>query len=79
MELERVTITIESNIGKDGPLTVTDTLNQFKDAFELLAAAISQESGGDKIKWRLEQLSKNSPLPRLPWRILMILTLCLNS
>lgn len=61
MATERVTITVESNIGEDGPLTVLDTLDQFKDAFELLAAAISQEPGGEKIRWRLERLSKNSP------------------
>jgi hypothetical protein len=61
MATERVTITVESNIGEDGPLTVMDTLDQFKDAFELLAAAISQEPGGEKIRWRLERLSKNSP------------------
>jgi len=61
MATERVTITVESNIGEDGPLTVMDTLDQFKDAFELLTAAISQEPGGEKIQWRLERLSKNSP------------------
>jgi hypothetical protein len=61
MATERVTITVESNIGEDGPLTVMDTLDQFQDAFELLTAAISQEVGGEKIKWRLEALSKNSP------------------
>ncbi len=61
MTTERVTIQVESNIGEDGPLTVMDTLDQFKDAFELLTAAISQEPGGEKIRWRLERLSKNSP------------------
>lgn len=61
MATERVTITVESNIGEDGPLTVMDTLDQFKDAFELLTAAIAQEAGGEKVKWRLERLSKNSP------------------
>ncbi len=61
MATERVTIQVESNIGEDGPLTVMDTLDQFKDAFELLTAAISQEPGGEKIRWRLERLSKNSP------------------
>ncbi|MBX9643226.1 MAG: hypothetical protein K2W91_03885, partial [Novosphingobium sp.] len=61
MTTERVTIQVESNIGEDGPLTVMDTLDQFKDAFELLTAAISQEPGGEKIRWRLEHLSKNSP------------------
>lgn len=61
MATERITITVESNIGEDGPLTVMDTLDQFKDAFELLTAAISQEPGGEKIRWRLERLSKNSP------------------
>lgn len=48
MVTERVTMTVESNIGEDGPLTVMDTLDQFKDAFELLSAAISQEPGGKK-------------------------------
>lgn len=61
MANERVTIEVESNIGEDGPLTVMDTLDQFKDAFELLSAAIAAETGGEKIKWRLEKLSKNSP------------------
>jgi hypothetical protein len=61
MATESVTIIVESNIGEDGPLTVMDTLDQFKDAFELLTAAISQEPGGEKIRWRLERLSKNSP------------------
>lgn len=61
MATERVTIQVESNIGEDGPLTVMDTLDQFKDAFELLSAAIAQEAGGEKVKWRLERLSKNSP------------------
>lgn len=61
MSSDRVTIEVESNIGEDGPLTVMDTLDQFRDAFELLTAAIAQESGGEKIKWRLERLSKSSP------------------
>jgi hypothetical protein len=61
MATERITIQVESNIGEDGPLTVMDTLHQFMDAFELIAAAVAQESGGEKIKWRLERLSKNSP------------------
>lgn len=61
MVSERVTVQVESNIGEDGPLTVMDTLHQFIDAFELLSAAVAQEIGGDKIKWRLERLSKNSP------------------
>ncbi|MEL7685492.1 hypothetical protein AAG594_14230 [Citromicrobium bathyomarinum] len=61
MATERVTITVESNIGEDGPLTVMDTLDQFKDAFELLSAAIAQEAGGENVRWRLERLSKNSP------------------
>ncbi|GGE32118.1 hypothetical protein GCM10011367_03240 [Marinicauda pacifica] len=61
MSSDRITIQVESNIGEDGPLTVTDTLDQFRDAFELLTVAIAQEAGGEKIKWRLESLSKNSP------------------
>lgn len=61
MTTERVTIQVESNIGEDGPLTVMDTLHQFIDAFELLTAAIAQEPGGEKVRWRLESLTKNSP------------------
>lgn len=61
MAAERVTIQVESNIGEDGPLTVMDTLHQFMDAFDLLTAAIAQEPGGEKVKWRLESLTKNSP------------------
>jgi hypothetical protein len=61
MTTERVTILVESNLGEDGPLTVMDTLHQFMDAFEFLSAAIAQEQGGDKVRWRLESLSKNSP------------------
>jgi hypothetical protein len=40
---------------------VADTLKQFMDAFDLLGKAIAQEAGGDKVQWRLESLSKNSP------------------
>lgn len=61
MTTERVTIEVESNIGEDGPLTVSDTLHQFMDAFELLGAAIAEEAGGATIKWRLISMSKNSP------------------
>jgi hypothetical protein len=57
----RVTIEVESNIGEDGPLTVTDTLHQFLDAFEMLSASAAQEPDGKKIKWRLVSMSKNSP------------------
>ena len=58
---ERVTIRVESNIGEDGPLTVSDTLQQFSDAFVLLSAAIAEEEGGSAIDWHLVSLSKNSP------------------
>lgn len=58
---ERVTIQVESNIGEDGPLTVTDTMHQFIDSFELLTAAIAEEPGGETVKWRLVSMSKNSP------------------
>lgn len=61
MATELVTIQVESNIGEDGPLTVMDTLHQFMDGFELLSAAIAQEPGGEKVRWRLVALSKNSP------------------
>jgi hypothetical protein len=61
MQSDRVVVQVESNFGEDGPLTVADALHQFSDAFDLLAAAIAEEPGGDKIRWRLEELSKNSP------------------
>lgn len=61
MASERITIRVESNIGEDGPLTVMDALDQFRDAFHLFVAAVAQEEGGNQIKWRLEHLSKNSP------------------
>ncbi len=61
MVTERVTIQVESNIGEDGPLTVMDTLHQLIDAFDLLTAAIAQESGGGTVRWRLVSMSKNSP------------------
>jgi len=58
---ERVTIQVESNIGEDGPLTVMDALHQFMDAFDLLTAAISEEEGGQTVRWRLISMSKSSP------------------
>ncbi len=61
MNNQHVTIKVESNIGEDGPLTVNDTLHQFLDAFEFLAAAISHEDNGSKIQWRLVAMTKNSP------------------
>lgn len=61
MASERVIISVESNIGEDGPLTVLDTLDQLRDAFDLLTASVAQEGDGAEIKWRLEGLSKNSP------------------
>lgn len=57
----RVTVEVESNIGEDGPLTVVDAFDQFRDAFELLAAAVAQEQGGETVRWRLVSLSKSSP------------------
>jgi hypothetical protein len=61
MSSERVTIKVESNIGEDGPLTVSDTLHQLLDAFDFLSAAIAHESGGETVRWRLVGLTKNSP------------------
>jgi len=61
MATERVTIQVESNIGEDGPLSVSDALYQFLDAFEFLGAAIADESGGETVRWRLVTMSKNSP------------------
>lgn len=61
MATERVIISVESNVGEDGPLTVGDTLDQLRDAFDLLVASVSQEEDGGEVKWRLERLTKNSP------------------
>lgn len=61
MSSERVTVKIESNIGEDGPLTVSDTLHQLLDAFDFLGAAIAHEKGGETIRWRLVGMTKNSP------------------
>ena len=57
----RVTIKVEPNCGKDGPLAVIDALHQFLDAFEILSASAAQEPEGEHIKWRLVEMSKSSP------------------
>lgn len=61
MATERVTISVESNIGEDGPLTVDDAFDQFRDGLGLISAAIERDNDGPVIRWRLEALSKNSP------------------
>lgn len=61
MTAERITIQIESNIGADGPMSVSDVLHQFLDAFELAMAAVAAEPGGEAIKWQMVAMSKNSP------------------
>ena len=60
MAPERVTITVKSDLGEDGPLTVSDALRQVIDFFDLLSAA--QGENGQVVSWRLVSMSKNSPL-----------------
>lgn len=61
MAPERITITVKSSVGEDGPLTVQDALQQVLDFFDLLASA--QGSGdGDAVSWNLVTISKSSPL-----------------
>lgn len=61
MAPQKVTITIQSNFGEDGPLTVQDSLRQVIDLFELIFMA--QGSGeGEAVSWILQTISKTSPL-----------------
>jgi hypothetical protein len=60
MAPERVTITVESPFGADGPLTVGDALRQVIELFDLFVAA--QGENEDTVSWRLVSISKNSPL-----------------
>lgn len=60
MAPERVTITIRSELGEDGPLTVNDALRQVLDFFDLLSEA--QGENAETVSWRLVSVTKNSPL-----------------
>jgi hypothetical protein len=62
MASDRVTITVRSSIGDDGPLTVADAMRQVLDFFLLLEAAQTDQSGGNKVDWQLVQVSMGSPL-----------------
>jgi hypothetical protein len=57
---EQITVTVRSNLGEDGPLTVQDGLRQVLDLFDLLALA--SEHGGQEVSWNLVSISKSSPL-----------------
>ena len=61
MDVERVTVTIRSVVGDDGPLTVQDGLRQVLEFFDLLAAAQDGPSKG-VVSWNLVSITKNSPL-----------------
>ena len=61
MAPQTVTITIQSNIGEEGPLTVQDSLRQVIDFFELLSMAGEPEEE-KSIAWILHTISKTSPL-----------------
>src|ERR1700730_10720068 len=60
MDPESVTVTIVSNTGEDGALSVEDAMCQILDFFALLAAA-----GGEDaylVSWPLVDVSMKSPL-----------------
>lgn len=61
MAPETVTITIQSDIGEDGPLTVQESLRQVVDFFELLSMAGETEEV-KSVAWILHTISKTSPL-----------------
>jgi hypothetical protein len=61
MALERVTITVRSNIGDEGSLTVQDALRQVLDFFDLLIAAQGDDDG-QAVAWHLADISMHSPL-----------------
>ena len=57
---EQITVTIRSNLGEDGPLTVQDGLRQILDLFDLLNLASIK--AGQEVSWNLVSISKSSPL-----------------
>lgn len=61
MTPRRVTITIQSNLGEDGPLAVRDSLCQILDFFDLLGM-IGKSSDQESVAWNLVSISKSSPL-----------------
>lgn len=60
MASRRITVTVESSLGEDGPLTVRDALGQVLDFFELMTVAGDHFAQG--VGWALVSVSKNSPL-----------------
>lgn len=60
MAARRVTVTVESSLGEDGPLTVKDGLGQVLDFFELMT--LTGEHFSQSVGWSLISVSKNSPL-----------------
>lgn len=62
MPSERVTLTVRSNIGEEGPLTVEDAMRQILDFFEVLVDAQEEEENGRSVSWQLVNISMQSPL-----------------
>ena len=56
----RITVTVESSLGEDGPLTVEDGLGQILDFFDLMTVAGDHFAQG--VGWSLVSVTKNSPL-----------------
>jgi len=56
----RITVTVESSLGEDGPLTVEDGLGQILDFFDLMTVAGDHFTQG--VGWSLVSVTKNSPL-----------------
>jgi len=61
-DVERVTVTVRSSLGEDGPLSVHDGLLQVLDFFDLLSMAQGTHQEGRAVSWELVSISKNSPL-----------------
>jgi hypothetical protein len=61
MANHRVTVTVRSRIGDEGPLTVADAMRQVLDFFLLLEAAQTDEQGGKQVSWQLVHVSMESP------------------
>lgn len=60
MAPENVTITVQSEFGEDGPLTVGEALLQVIELFDFFLSAQGENSA--TVNWRLVSISKSSPL-----------------